>query len=284
MASLELLDVMLFKGSKEELVGVSFDPLGDDHGVGCRITSIAPDGEAERAGLRKWDKVLSIDGEALTEPVAAAELLRESEGECWLCVERAENAAEVEADIERRIIEGWLEGADALFSHEPADDVDARPQAVDEECESAGTSDSGATSAEDVDVDDGDDMPAWLQTAEAELQQLQTAEADDERTGDDRATHEAARLLLDGDAGPVDSVDDDIPQANAGGIYEKGGDQAFWWSQSWSKLLPLLSCGPWATTRDGPADGDEQQPHARSSNVSFSLVSVQYGDTTTMLL
>ena len=87
--SLDILDISLYKALKSDYVGVSFDPVECERGV--RISNVDPNGEAASAGLKRWDVLLSINGTVVTEPLSAAELLRESEGSCWCCVERSDD-------------------------------------------------------------------------------------------------------------------------------------------------------------------------------------------------
>jgi S1-C subfamily serine protease len=59
-------------------IGVSFDPAAVEL-PGVRISYIDEEGQAARAGLLKWDKVLSLNGFPLECPLEAAQVLRDSQ-------------------------------------------------------------------------------------------------------------------------------------------------------------------------------------------------------------
>jgi len=251
----EIIYLRMFKENRRDRIGVSFNPedVGEESGV--RITAVHDDGQAAIAGLQVWDKVLSINGGVLDCPLEAARLLRQSEGEITLCVERTAEVSELHA----------LTGSASGFVHEESADSSA-------ESDDAGPQERWSESSLDV----HDDTPAWLLNAESVLHEGHLPHS----SHDEYDEPELEAYLEEQEERPLH-----------GGVYEKRSlespDEVSSPSSRWASLLPL-ACGPWSSlglfcnkvSEKGPY---AQEPRPTTRNVSFSLIAVQNDTNMTML-
>mmetsp|Transcript_26981 Transcript_26981/g.60958 ORF Transcript_26981/g.60958 Transcript_26981/m.60958 type:complete len:287 (-) Transcript_26981:450-1310(-) len=263
----EVLYLRVFKSGASDRIGVSFDPAAVEL-PGVRISYIDEEGQAARAGLLKWDKVLSLNGFPLECPLEAAQVLRDSQGELLICVERcAEAAAQLEAEAE-------AERLCAEYERDSGEIGMAGEEYGEEEDESAGSS------AESDPAADGDDTPAWLLTAETELQRGSSGEYKPEEFSGESS--------LDGYAGGEVYAEESERYAydERKALYSSRSGKDAEAESSWHSLLTqLVLCNKCSTVEPEDAPILKYQGEQRPAPaLSFSLFAhVQSESHTTML-
>jgi len=109
-----LLQFVIMKQAADQRVGISFVAEAEDESeYGALVSRLVPDSMAAASGLFKGDRVLSLNGVAVSSAAEAAATIRGSLGDVYVVVERpamADDQAEMEdhAGDAMRKLRGWF--------------------------------------------------------------------------------------------------------------------------------------------------------------------------------